>query len=83
MLAHKNEAEKTDACCRKASTIYITPKILREWFCCEMGRLEVPERYVAAFCGRVPRSVLARHYTDFSPEMLKEIYEKTNLRVLS
>ena len=30
----------------------------------------------------VPRSVLARHYTDFSPEKLKEIYNKVNLRVL-
>jgi intergrase/recombinase len=48
-----------------------------------MGRLRVPDRYVDAFCGRVPRSVLARHYTDFSPEKLKEIYEKANLKVLS
>jgi len=61
----------------------ITPQILREWFACEMGRLGVPDRYVDAFCGRVPRSVLARHYTDFSPEKLKEIYDKANLKVLS
>jgi len=33
-------------------------------------------------CGGVPRSVLARHYADFSPERLKEIYEKAGLRVL-
>jgi integrase/recombinase XerD len=63
--------------------IRITPQILREWFACEMGRLGVPDRYVDAFCGRVPRSVLARHYTDFSPEKLKEIYDKANLKVLS
>ena len=43
----------------------------------------MPDRYVDAFCGRVPRSVLARHYTDFSPQKLKEIYEKAKLRVLS
>jgi intergrase/recombinase len=48
-----------------------------------MGRLGVPDRYVDAFCGRVPRSVLARHYTDFSPEKLKEIYDKADLKVLS
>jgi len=48
-----------------------------------MGRLGVPDRYVDAFCGRVPRSVLARHYTDFSPEKLKEIYDKARLKVLS
>ena len=47
-----------------------------------MGRLGIPDRYVDAFCGRVPRSVLARHYTDFSPGKLKEIYDKANLRVL-
>jgi len=66
----------------KESGIRITPQILREWFACEMGRLGVPDRYVDAFCGRVPRSVLARHYTDFSPEKLKEIYDKANLKVL-
>ena len=48
-----------------------------------MGELSVADRYVDAFCGRVPRSVLARHYTDFSPERLKRIYDSVNLRVLS
>lgn len=41
----------------------------------------VPDRYVDAFCGRVPRSV--GEYTDFSPEKLKEIYDKAGLKVLS
>jgi len=50
----------------------ITPQILREWFAREMGRLGVPDRHVDAFCGRVPRSVLARHYADFNLEKLKE-----------
>jgi len=63
--------------------IKITPQILREWFACEIGRLGVPDRYVDAFCGRVPRSILARHYTDSSPERLKEIYDKAGLKVLS
>jgi integrase len=68
---------------RKKTGINITPQVLREWFACEMGRLGVPDRYVDAFCGRVPRSVLARHYTDFGPEKLKEIYDKADLKVLS
>jgi integrase len=68
---------------RKKTGINITPQILREWFACEMGRLGVPDRYVDAFCGRIPRSVLARHYTDFSPEKLKEIYDKAGLKILS
>jgi len=63
--------------------VKITPKVLREWFCSEMGRLGVPDRYIDAFCGRVPKSVLAKHYTDYSPETLKEIYDKANLKVLS
>jgi len=62
--------------------VHITPQKLRDWFCCEMGELSVPDRYIDAFCGRVPKSVLARHYTDYSPERLKRIYDKANLRVL-
>jgi len=61
---------------------HITPKTLREWFCSEMGRLGVPDRYVDAFCGRTPKSILARHYTDYSPRTLKEIYDNVNLKVL-
>jgi len=67
----------------KETGIKITPQILREFFASEMGRLGVPDRYVDAFCGRVPQSVLARHYTDFNPDRLKEIYDKANLRILS
>jgi integrase len=65
------------------SVIHITPQRLREWFCCELARLGVKDRYVDAFCGRVPRSILARHYTDFSPNRLKEIYDQANLKVLT
>jgi hypothetical protein len=42
----------------------------------------VSETYVDAFYGRVPKSVLARHYTDFSPEKLREIYEKVKINIL-
>ena len=37
-------------------------------------------RYVDGFYGRVPKSVLAKHHTDFSPEKLKEIYDGAGLR---
>jgi len=63
--------------------LHITPQVLRDWFCCQLGELGVPDRYVDAFCGRVPKSVLARHYTDYSPEKLKRIYDKANLTVLA
>lgn len=71
--------------CKQASKTpgtKITPQVLLEWFCSEMGRLGVPDRYVDAFCGRTPKSVLARHYMDYSPGKLKEIYEKANLKIL-
>ena len=63
--------------------IRITPQMLRDWFCEEMSRLGVADRYIDAFCGRTPKSVLARHYSDYSPEKLKRIYDKAELRVLS
>jgi intergrase/recombinase len=44
-----------------------------------MMRLGMSETYIDALCGRVPKSVLARHYTDFSAEKLREIYEKVNI----
>jgi integrase len=66
----------------RVSEVKITPQVLREWFACEMGALNVPDRFVDAFCGRVPRSVLARHYTDYSPERLKAIYDRAGLKVL-
>jgi hypothetical protein len=43
----------------------------------------VSDCYVDAFCGRTPKTVLAKHYTDFSPEKLDEIYRKADLNVIS
>jgi integrase len=68
---------------REKTGIEITPQKLRQWFCSEMLRLGVSETYVDAFCGRVPKSVLARHYTDFSPQKLETIYEKVTIKVLA
>jgi aminoglycoside phosphotransferase len=48
-----------------------------------MGRQGVGDRYIDAFCGTVPKSVLASDYTDFSPERLKDVYEKARLSVLT
>jgi len=61
----------------------VTPQVLREWFCAEMGRLGVPDRYVDALCGRVPKSVLAKHYTDYLPVKLKEIYDSAEVKTLN
>jgi integrase len=68
---------------RAETGLQITPQVLREFFACELGRLNVPDRYVDAFCGRVPQSVLARHFKDFSPRRLKEICDQAKMRVVS
>ena len=67
---------------KEKTGLNITPQRLREWFCCEMGNLGVSDRYIDAFCGRTPKSVLARHYTDYNPDRLRTIYEEANLKVL-
>jgi len=66
----------------KESGIHITPQTLREWFCSEMGELNVPDRYVDAFCGRIPKTVLGKRYTNYSIKKLKRIYDNANLTVL-
>jgi integrase len=60
----------------------ITPQRVREWFCCEMVSRGVSDSYVDSFCGRIDRSILAKHYLDYSLERMKEIYDKANLRIL-
>jgi hypothetical protein len=47
----------------------------------EMLQLGVSETYVNAFSGRVPKSVLPRPYTDFSPEKLEAVYTKPKIRI--
>ena len=68
---------------KQRTGVNISWQDLRFWFCNKMANLGVQDRYVDAFCERVPQSVLARHYTDDSPQKLKEIYDKANLKVLS
>ena len=48
-------------------------QVLRRWLATKMARLRVPGRYDSTLCVGVPESVLARHYSDYSPETLKEI----------
>ena len=79
----REEEKKLWRLARDKTGLNVTPQRLREWFCCELGSLGVQDRYIDAFCGRVPKSVLARHYSDYSPQRLREIYERANLRVLA
>jgi integrase len=61
----------------------ITPQTLRAWFSTEMAKKAVPDRYIDALQGRIPRSTLARHYTDYTIETLKQIYTKANHTILT
>ena len=67
----------------EATGVKVTPQILREWFCNEMANLGAPDRYIDAFCGRTPKTILAKHYTDYTPQRLKKIYDQAGLKVLS
>ena len=61
----------------------ITPKTLRQWFCCEMTGQGILDRYVDAFTGRTLKSILAIHYARayYSPLRLKEIFGAARLTV--
>ncbi len=65
-----------------AGVMKITPRVLRIWFCNEMNHLGVPDRYIDAFCGRTPKSVLAKHYSDYTPRKLKEIYNDAEIAII-
>ena len=69
----RTEERKLWAVAKEQTGLTITPQRLREWFCCEMALLGVNDRYIDAFCGRTPKSVLARHYTDYNPESINLI----------
>ncbi len=60
----------------KRTNIRIYPHLLRSVFARDCAKRGIPDRYIDAFCGRIPASVLSRSYTDFSPEVLKQIYDK-------
>jgi site-specific recombinase XerD len=62
--------------------IDISPHTLRSVFVREMSKAGVQDRYIDAFCGRTPQSVLARHYSDYSVDALKEIFSRANIKIL-
>jgi len=68
---------------KKKSGINLKPKDLRDFFSQEMGKAFVPDRYIDIFQGRAPKNVLAKHYNPHGLMMLKEIYEKVNLKILN
>ena len=68
---------------REASGVRLKPKDLRDFFSQEMGKALLPYRFVDIFQGRSPRNVLTKHYTPQGIRLLREIYDKANLKVLN
>ena len=66
---------------REKSGLTLKPKDLRDFFSREMGKALIPDRFMDIFQGRSLRSVLAKHYTPQGIRLLREIYDKANLKV--
>ncbi len=66
----------------KNTGIKVYPHLLRSVFARKSSIGGMPSHYIDVFCGRIPQSVLARSYTDYSVETLKQIYDKANIQIL-
>ena len=67
---------------RRKTGLNLKPKDLRDFFSQEMGKALIPDRYIDIFQGRAPKGVLAKHYTPQGVKLLREIYDKANLKIL-
>lgn len=54
----------------------INPHLLRTVFTEKCSQAGIENKYIDAFCGRVSQGVLAKHYTDYSPDALRKQYDK-------
>jgi integrase len=54
----------------------INPHLLRTVFTEKCSQAGIENKYIDAFCGRISQGVLAKHYTDYSPNALRKQYDK-------
>ena len=54
--------------------IELTPHMLRSVFTEKCTTAKIPDKYIDAFCGRISPGIIAKHYTDYSPEKLRVQY---------
>ena len=54
--------------------ITLTPHILRSVFTEKCTMAKIPDKYIDALCGRTSPGMIAKHYTDYSPEKLRLQY---------
>ena len=55
--------------------ISMVPHMLRTVFAEKCSKAGTKDKYINAFQGRMSQSILAKHYTDYSPEKLREQYD--------
>lgn len=56
--------------------IDLTPHMLRSVFTEKCSTSGIKDNYIDAFCGRTSPSIIAKHYTDYSPAKLRLQYNK-------
>lgn len=56
--------------------ISVNPHLLRTVFAEKCTQARLADKYIDAFCGRIPQSMLSKHYTDYSPQALRKQYDK-------
>lgn len=54
----------------------INPHLLRTVFADRCTKAGIKDKYIDAFCGRISRGVLAKHYTAYSEDALYDEYQK-------
>ena len=56
--------------------ISLNPHLLRTVFAEKCTEVKISDKYIDAFCGRVSQGILAKNYTDYSPNALRRQYDK-------
>jgi len=56
--------------------ILITPHLLRTVFTEKCTQSGIEDKYIDAFCGRIPQKIIRKYYTDYSPEAMRRHYDK-------
>lgn len=59
--------------------LQITPKDLRTIFVTKLSNAGIKDRFIDCLQGRIPKKVIAKHYTDYGLENLKKQYDQVNL----
>jgi len=56
--------------------VFIKPHFLRTVFTEKCTQAGIEGKYIDAFCGRIPKKVLEANYTVYSPQSLRNQYDK-------